>query len=166
MKTIEVTDEVYDKLVKMSTEMKTQDNRATASPFYFQVQTKKDVPAPDSCGETQWINEDGDDLDEESMQECMFASWPEDKIAEFERLDEWEQVDAYEKAGYRKVWFVVDYDYQNCFYTLSAIQEHLRINKHNYREPKTYISYGYRNAEMEFLHKFLFSLTEDKSKKE
>ena len=40
MKTIEISDEMYEALVEISTNMKNQDNRCTASPYFYQVQYK------------------------------------------------------------------------------------------------------------------------------
>ena len=40
MKTIQVTDEMHDFLINISKELNTQSHRATAMPYFFQVQTK------------------------------------------------------------------------------------------------------------------------------
>jgi hypothetical protein len=43
MKTIEVSDEMYEKLMEISKEMNSQSNRGTAMPYFFQVQTKNPI---------------------------------------------------------------------------------------------------------------------------
>lgn len=64
MKTIEVSDEMYDNLIELATEMTTQDMRATRMPHMFQIRTKREVAAYEGCGETKWINEEGDEIEE------------------------------------------------------------------------------------------------------
>ena len=54
MKQIEVTDEMYDFLMKLSIEINAQDNRSTAMPYFFQIQTKEQVPTMESCGTEAW----------------------------------------------------------------------------------------------------------------
>ncbi|MFR4037122.1 MAG: hypothetical protein ACLTZT_04500 [Butyricimonas faecalis] len=49
MKTIQVTDEIYAFLSNLSKEIKSQDNRATAPP-YFQVQEDEEIAVPKGCG--------------------------------------------------------------------------------------------------------------------
>ena len=50
MKTINVSDEMYEALIEISTNMKNQDNRCTASPYFYQVRCKKEVAAYEGCG--------------------------------------------------------------------------------------------------------------------
>jgi len=50
MRTIKVNDEMYEFLINLSKELNTQDHRCTAMPYFFQVQTKEQVPAADGCG--------------------------------------------------------------------------------------------------------------------
>ena len=65
MKTIEISDEIYSKLIKLATEMTTQDMRATRMPHMFQIRTSEEVAAYEGCGETKWINEEGDEVSED-----------------------------------------------------------------------------------------------------
>lgn len=55
MKTIQVSDEIYDFLMNLSKEIKTQDNRATRMPYFYQVQEDREVGVPDGCGEEVWV---------------------------------------------------------------------------------------------------------------
>jgi len=162
MKKIEVSDEIYTRLIEISKEMKSQDNRYTASPFFYQIRTTKEVPVPEGCGEEKWIDEDGVEVSKEEMEEQLVENrnMSYDSKVEFNNLTDAEKEYEYEEEGFRKVWFNYDYNYENCFFTESAANSHLKVNKHNYIEPVTYVNHAYRNPEMEFLHKFLFNLTE------
>ena len=43
MKTINVSDEMYEFLINLSEEINKQDNRSTAMPYFFQIQTSEEV---------------------------------------------------------------------------------------------------------------------------
>ena len=66
MKTIEVSDEMYDDLMALSKEMLLQDNRSTAMPHIFQIQTTEEVAAYEGCGTTKWIGDEGEEVDEDA----------------------------------------------------------------------------------------------------
>ena len=63
------------------------------------------------------------------------------------------------KIGFR----VVNYDYENrlenAFLTEKACEEHIRINKHNLRQPQSYLSHAFRNPELEQVLSFICQLT-------
>jgi len=54
MKTIEVTDEMYKFLMNLSNELNIQNHRLTAMPYFFQIQTQEQVPAPEDSGTEAW----------------------------------------------------------------------------------------------------------------
>lgn len=57
MKTIEVSDEIYAKLIELATEMTTQDPRGTRMPHMFQIRDWKRVYDWDLNGDTRvWID--------------------------------------------------------------------------------------------------------------
>jgi hypothetical protein len=71
MKTIEVSDEMYDNLVLLATEMVTQDPRCTAMPHLFQIQTEKKVYDWSCNGHTKvWIDV-GDQIEIETYEDLV-----------------------------------------------------------------------------------------------
>lgn len=113
MKTIEVNDEMYEFLCNLSKEIKTQDNRGTRPPYFFQVQEEEECPVPDGFGDEVWVM-DGQVLrTDEDIKETVFEynGWEigskkdEELHAEMDRWDEEEVAD--------KHVFYVDYGYSN-----------------------------------------------------
>jgi len=51
MKTIEVTDDMYESLMSISKELNTQSHRGTRMPYMIQVSKKKEVSAYEGQGE-------------------------------------------------------------------------------------------------------------------
>ena len=158
MKTIEVTDEMYEFLINLSNELTTQDNRATAMPYIFQIQTQEEVPAMEGNGNVAWFY-DGSKI--ESEQEITEA------IAEYKGLDI-EDVSKYygfereailEDAGYRKIYYDTKEQYQNAFLTSKACDRHISENAYHYNKPVNYLSHAFRNPELETLLKFVCGLT-------
>ena len=62
MKTIEITDEMYNALMEISKELNTQNHRCTAMPYMIQLSEKKEVAAYEGCGETYWFGNEGEKL--------------------------------------------------------------------------------------------------------
>nr|WP_321523316.1 hypothetical protein [uncultured Macellibacteroides sp.] len=160
MKTIEVTDEIYCFLENLSKEIKSQDNRATASPYFFQVQEDKEIGVPEGCGEEVWISDGGTILrTEDEVKEAVFEwkDWTignESDEKNYKQLDSFD-IDSIMQENYRQVNIDVTQEYSNCFLTYKAYEEHIRVNGHNLRNPKSFLFHAYRNTEMEMLFKFL-----------
>lgn len=160
MKSIKVSNEMYDFLISLSKELNSQDHRGTAMPYFFQVQTKKQIAVPEGNGIEAW-HYDGTLIESsEEIKEVVneYKEW-DDSTSFFDELDEYEIESILENAGYRKV----NYDYEdvleNCFLTSKACDKHIERNKHNLNSPVNYLSYASRNPEMEMLLKFLTELT-------
>ena len=62
MKTIQVSDEMYESLMELSKEMTSQDPMGTRMPHLFQVRTTEECAAYNGCGEQIWVNSEGDEL--------------------------------------------------------------------------------------------------------
>ena len=167
MKTIEISDEMYGKLVELSKEMNSQDHRITAMPYIFQIQTDEIVYVPDGCGETVWVSIDGDGVLEDAQEEKeaveSYKGWDTDEEKEadrkFKKLSDHEISNALESAGYRTVDRATEHKYQNAFFTAKACKEHIEGNVYRYRNPVDYLSYAFRNPEMELVMQFLCELT-------
>lgn len=160
MKTINVTDEMYDFLSNLSKEIKSQDNRGTAKPYFYQVQEEEEVGVPDGCGEEVWVC-DGEIClrTEEDIKNAVFEwnGWDlgnEEDEAKFAELNSFD-IDEILEENYRKVNVDIKHKYSNCFFTFKAYQEHISRNGHNLSNPQSYLFHAYRNREMEMLFRFL-----------
>lgn len=161
MKIITVTDEMYKFLMNLSKELNTQDHRVTCMPYFFQVETQEQITVPEGCGTEAW-HFDGSLIEtSEEIQEAVFQwkEWDEENQDDYDRLEDYEIEEILESAGYSKV----NYDYQsnleNSFLTSKACDEHIRINGHNLKSPKNYLSGSFRNPELEMVLKFLCELS-------
>lgn len=160
MKQIEVTDEMYDFLSELSKEIKTQDNRATAYPYFFQVQEDEEIAVPEGCGEEIWVL-DGEIClrTDQDIKEAVFE-WKDWELGKREDEAEFAELNVFDieeilENNYRKVNVDIRHKYSNCFLTEKAYKEHIQCNGHNLSNPKSYLFYAYRNREMEMLFKFL-----------
>ena len=166
MKTIQVSDEMYDKLIELATEMTTQDPRGTRIPHLFQIRTKKKVIDWNLNGDFKvWVEASGDYVDIETQEDL--ESYLENRdIAIPENLKEmfddhdWE-LDAFiedfcpdlEECSYS--W---EYQYENAFFTAKACKEHIETNHYHYNDPKDYLNHAWRNPEMDLVSEFLCQL--------
>lgn len=166
MKTIQVSDEIYDFLLNLSNEIKTQDNRATRKPYFYQVQEDKEIAVPDGCGEEVWVM-DGEVClrTEEEIKEAVFEykGWDlerEEDSLSYDKLIP-SDIEGVLEENYRKVNVDITHSYSNCFLTEKACRKHIEINRHNLTNPKTYLFHAYRNREMDMLFKFLNEIKEE-----
>jgi len=167
-KKIEVTDEMYEFLMNLSKEIKEQDNRATAMPYFFQVRETKEIAAHEGCGNEVWwstdyeteLRTDADKVEWIKEHPEHFDEY-EDKelINEIDELDCWQLDDFLRYDDFQKFYVDTDYTYSNTFFTSKACDEHIRINRHNLKQPVNYLNHAYRNEEMEMIFKFLLGLT-------
>lgn len=110
-------------------EVDTQDNRATARPILFELQTKRRIPADPRTGRYSEKAKDCDWLSESP--ECL-GLHPEETIY-------WEEI----------------WETRAVFFTLKGLQEHLEMNRHNYGEYRDYVVHAFRNPEMVRVHSWL-----------
>lgn len=163
MKIIEVTDEMYDALIVLSKEINEQDNRATAMPYFFQIQTKQRVPAVEGAGKSAWHLDGGFLDDDDEINTAIYEYFEEEKpIDEVKKISEFEKDEILEKMGYTKIWYDYDEKYENAFLTAKACKEHIQANKHHYRQPNDFLTHAFRNPELELVYKFLCELTNGK----
>lgn len=169
MKTITVTDETYDFLMTLAQEINTQDNRATAKPYYFAIQEDEEVYVPDGCGDEIWVDCDGDGVrlrTEDDIKEAIFE-WKGWTIGNKSNEKEYNQMDWYAREiileeHYRKVDMVIGHKYSNVFLTKKAYEQHLLENRHNLNNPQPYRFHAFRNKEMSMLFKFIEELIDNK----
>lgn len=164
MKTIQVPDEMYAKLMALANEMVKQDPRATRMPHLFQIRTTEEVAAYDGCGEQVWVDDEENKLDEKDIKEKVInnQNWgllPKSTATrKYKFLDEFEVESILEDIGCRKLNVTNEYRYQNCFFTAKACKQHIKQNDYHYNQPTDYLNHAWRNPEMELVATFLCSL--------
>lgn len=163
MKTIEVSDEMYEKLIALATEMTTQDPRCTRMPHMFQIRTTKKVYDWGLNGnERIWIDDDGNEIEtREEMIEYLEKNRVD--IPEY-FVDIWEDnwdLEEFVRENcpeLRECSYSWEYEYQNMFLTEKACKEHIERNHYHYHEPVDYLNHAWRNPEMELVSEFLCNL--------
>ena len=131
-----------NKLLEISNEMRTQDNRSTRN-VMFVVQSNRFVPKPDGCGDIT-VYVDGDDIVTEEEKEK--------RIKDGDNVED----DFTKRSGSHE--YVTE---QDCgvFFTAKACREHIESNHHHYSEPRVYGIPSWRNPEMIAVQHYILSLT-------
>lgn len=152
-------------LQELLTKMNTQDNRATATPYYYQLRCPIRINCVDSDNSdgSEWINEENeivdsvldfakeiieDEGDESPLEEfctkndIQFGTSTEDNDNDIELLAT--------SLNLRRIYYRNSHEYREVFFTEEAAFKFLAQNKHRYPEgTDTYVQCGYRNYEME-----------------
>jgi len=175
MKTIEVSDEMYDKLIELANEMTTQDPRGTRMPHMFQIRSDKKVYDWGMNGDKEiWIDLDNsleiesardliDYLDDMGIErpsdEDITTMW-NDGYATIEwKNREYDISDFIEAFTDLKACSVTEEpEYSNCFFTAKGCQDHIKSNGYHYRNPVDYLNHAWRNPEMDLVSEFLCHL--------
>lgn len=166
MKTIEVTDEMYAKLMVLATEMTEQDPRGTRMPHMFQIRDWKRVYDWGLNGDNHiWVGdyqeeiETIDDLKQYLDANCITI--PEN----LEEIwgDHWEREEFIEDncPELKPCSYSMEPVYTNHFLTAKAAEEHLRLNDYHYhKDADVYLNHAWRNPEMETVSTFLCNLVQ------
>lgn len=130
-------------LKELMTEINRQDNRCTAAPYYYVIQTQEFVE--DCDGEEHYFL-DGEEVTNEELNELTIQEL-EDNYGEGATVDS-----VIEECFVRhmSLRYVDGYD-SSIFLTEKAANEHIRLNKHHYNNPQTYVKYFWRCPEIEKL---------------
>ncbi len=154
--------EAMDFLKELVKEIDSQDNRCTADPYYYTIQTKEWRPVPDGCsgphGESReiWV-ENGDnstfDSKEELIKQLKENSDEDITDKEIENIIE-EDYTQYTEGAFDK--------YENFFLTEKACEKHIKLNAYHYNEPHSYVDHTWRNPEIENLIKAIRALVKEK----
>lgn len=181
MKTITISDDVYDFLVETGKNILEQDNRCTREPILFVIESKCEEMRPEGYAEKQKIvDEEGNeesvediiqyilnDLEEVKNKELFFVNQldAERLLREAKTLEDlFEIIDIDDYIRFfGDHWTLVHYDEMfrpktsegGFFLTEKAADAHLKINGHHYREPRTYVEYANRNPEIAGIVDFL-----------
>ena len=164
MKNIEVSEEVYDKLIGLAKEMTEQDPRGTRMPHMFQIRDYKKVYDWGLNGNTSiWVGDYQEEI--ETLDE--FKEYLESNVITIpENLEEiwgdhWEREEFIEGncPELKPCSYSMEPVYTNHFLTAKAAEEHLRLNDYHYhKDADVYLNHAWRNPEMETLSTFLCGL--------
>ena len=164
MKTIKVTNKMYNSLMELSKEINNQNHLHTAMPYLFQVETEIQVAAYEGCGETIWVNEEGETLSSDEEIVKYVSDWiydnGSDTIVEDMDMDDFtdfmqEIID----ESWRTVNVSVEKVYKNAFFTSKGCKEHIASNEHHYNNPRAFLNHAFRNPEMELVYKLLCEIS-------
>ncbi len=179
MRSIQIPEDIYNKLMEISREIRTQDNRCTAPPHFFQIRERKKIYDWGLNGDHQIFVED--DLEIETVQDLIdyhldlnpgLSEQEEREVSEkimelwegvfLSDLEDWVEENHPELKRLSYSW---EYVYHNSFFTAKACREHIERNNHHYNQGTDYLNHAWRNPEMELVYNFLLSLTNDEEQK-
>jgi hypothetical protein len=149
MPTIEIKQETLEFLQGLIKEINKQDNRITATPYYYTIQEKELVE--DHNGEAHYFDGEGEITKEEleQMSPDDFAhTYGLDQTID-DVLDDCNMIYMSEK------W--VEAQQSNVFLTEKAAENYIAQNSYHYNKPRTFVRHFWRNHEI----KRLFRAIED-----
>lgn len=173
MKNIEVSDEMYEQLINLATEMTTQDPRCTKMPHLFQIQTRYKVYDWNMNGDTKCYVDGETEI--ESCEELIdvLKSHDIEYPSDIDRMweDSWWSSDDEKFEGkdlneflsevlpeLQECSYTWDYKYENVFFTAKGCKEHIERNDYHYNDPQDYLNHAWRNPEMDLISEFLCGL--------
>jgi hypothetical protein len=131
------------------TKMATQDNRSTASLFYYVIRTEVEVrDIPEYCEESRYHDPEDCEESYKSPEECRL------KLKEHEFFDDEIEkiVNRLEETGVRKEW-----KHKGMFLTETDAENHLKSNSYHYSDnAHTYVHHAWRAPELQTFFKALF----------
>lgn len=148
MKTITLTDEQYDFLQKLGKRMSEQSNRATQYPLFC---IEEEIKA---YGDKEWCNE-AERREESNGGLCDACEYKENNNEDLP-----DYCDDCDESCF--VWFNwekrINTDDGSFFLTEEAVESHIALNDHHYREPRSYVISAWRNPEIQELMRTVFSI--------
>jgi hypothetical protein len=168
MKTIQVEDAMYEQLLALASEIATQDNRATARPYLFQIRTDRKVWVGNLNGDHKMLlSNDRDEIgpfDANTVEE--YCKDHELEVPDWVpalrsgMVSHWDYEDWITERGLFLESYSIAHDLKNGFLTAKGCQEHIKANAHHYDNPTDYLSHAGRNTELDLVFRFLGSLVE------
>jgi hypothetical protein len=167
MKTIEVEDEVYNKLIQLANEMTTQDPRGTRMPHIFQIRDWKKVYDFNLNGDNRiWVGDYETEIETfEELKEYLDNS--DIPYEEEVLLDLWENDSDFGLPDWieencpdlKECTYSMEQFFVNSFLTAKSAEEHLRRNYYHYhKDADVYLNHAWRNPEAELVSSFLCGL--------
>jgi len=153
-------EETIEWLREFMSRLNSQDNRATATPYYYQLRCPVRIDNVGESGTFEWRDEDHDTIDdiivylrERAEDDDLFAKYARDKeinLTDLNETDNYFDVSTLtEHLGISKNYYRMSEKYKGMFLTEKAALEHLEENKHNYPTGTcTYLDHAYRNPEL------------------
>lgn len=158
MKIKNLTAEDVKFLKELKHELNTQDNRMTANPRFYQIQHDRFVASFDGDGnyfEAVYAGESlgiytYDDEGLEELKDVLLADYDEEYSEDVEEINSL-KLEKLDNDSLDLKCYGGDYEhvYVNAFLTERACKEHIEANRHHYENPVDYLSYGFRNPELE-----------------
>jgi hypothetical protein len=166
MKTIEVSDEVYAKLIELANEITTQDPRGTRMPHIFHIRDWKKVYDWGMNGDIHiWVNDYGTEIETvEEFKEYLGNNGYEipENLDDLWNADYWWDMEEFieeKNIELKQCSYSLEPVYINSFLTAKAAQEHLDKNYYHYhKNADVYLNHAWRNPEAEFVSEFLCGL--------
>ena len=150
---IEISDESFRFIKALIKEIDNQDNRCTASPYFYVIREKKTRPAHFGCGDYIGYFYDGETFDKQDLMNT-FELKSEDAFEEFIDSNDFEILDftcSHEDA-----------EMSNVFFTEKACHDHIENNHYHFRDPKSYVKHAWRNPEIQNIIKALREIANNK----
>lgn len=145
---INISDETYNFLKNIVSEIETQDNRCTRLPILFIIkETIKEYGIEEDYGADGyiWIREGNSDEGEWQWSEIVEHIRGAYESDYFNPTEEDAIDNGFRKIFYRNIERISD----NFFFTGKACKKHLEINGHNLISPQDWVIYPFRNPEVE-----------------
>lgn len=151
MKTINITDEEFDFLTKLSTRLKTQDNAWTQDPLYIVYDWQK-VPTDSNYSDySEWHEMDNYESFYDTEEECCEAMR--------ENADD-DDLELEEGEDYEQVFYLKKRIYVATFLTRKQAEVFIKLNEYHWSEPHIYVESMWRNYELQQLVDIVTNLTE------
>ena len=158
MKIKNLTAEDVKFLKELKHELNTQDNRITANPRFYQIQHDVFVVSCDGEGNYFEAVCDGeglgvytyDDIGLLELKDILLVNCDEENLDDNEEINSL-TLEELDNDSLDLKCYGGDYEhvYLNAFLTERACKEHIEANRHHYKNPVDYLSYGFRNPELE-----------------
>lgn len=170
MKTIQISDELYERLLEISKELNSQNHLGTAMPYLFQVKDIRRMPT------FEWVDVKWYEFVNTDRQSSFDAPETKEKLLkmvkeEYENSDEETPLDLedynedelesvlYEKFWYEKLPYTEIEVLTNWFFTRKAVENHIERNSYHYSKPESYLTHSFRNPDMETVMEFLCQIS-------
>jgi len=134
-----------DKIKAIAELIRTQDNACTAEPI-FTVQSRRRIYGLDSSfsDDFVWLNEDGDEIDEQ------------DRVEHLDEVDD-DGGDT-ELEGVTKAYYIDIWEHKTSCLTEQGAKDYIEAMGHHMVDPRIYVESGWRNKEWIMLREYLKTL--------
>jgi hypothetical protein len=125
-------------LQEFLTKINTQDNRGTASPYFYVIQDKEEYRDDNNPEYYVWFNDEYDEKYRSDYEDDLI-----EKIMERDNIDQEsaeEYLSKFDKCGMSTRWIE-----DGCFFTEEDAKGHLESNSHHYsKDARTYVKHFWR----------------------